>query len=94
LELAIGEKDEKNMNNKTIYENAPKEIADAIEQSEIIADFLPSPDQLVIKEDTVKVTLNLNRNSVQFIKEKARENGVAYQTMIRRIVDLYADHYR
>jgi len=82
------------MKNTTEYENAPDEIGQAIDQSEIVTDFLPTPEELILKEDTIKVTLNLSRNSVHFFKEKAHENGVPYQTMIRRIIDLYAEHYR
>ena len=68
---------------KNEYENAPADIVDAIEQAEVIPDFLPPPDQLVLKEETVRVTLNLNKKSVDFFKLKARENGVPYQRMIR-----------
>jgi len=46
------------------YEGAPADIAEAIEQAEVIPDFLPPPDQLVIKQETVRVTHNLNRSSV------------------------------
>ena len=76
---------------KNEYENAPADIVDAIEQAEVIPDFLPPPDQLVLKEETVRVTLNLNKKSVEFFKLKARENGVPYQRMIRRVLDSYAE---
>ena len=35
------------MSNNEKYENAPADIAEAIEQAEVIPDFLPPPDQLV-----------------------------------------------
>lgn len=73
------------------YENAPADIADAIERAEVIPDFLPPPDQRVLKEETVRVTLNLNKKSVDFFKLKARENGVPYQRMIRRVLEIYAE---
>ena len=41
---------------------------------EVVRDFLPSPDELVLKDDTVKVTLNLSRSSVDFFKELAGKN--------------------
>ena len=81
------------MSSEKKYESAPADIAEAIEQAEVIPDFLPSPDQLVLKEDTVRVTLNLNRKSVDFFKMQARENGVPYQGMIRRVLDLYAAQF-
>jgi predicted DNA binding CopG/RHH family protein len=82
------------MKNSRSYEEAPAEISEAIMQSEIIEDFLPPPEQLILKEETVKVTLNLNKESVAFLKEEAKARGVPYQQMIRRIIDLYSQHYR
>ena len=38
------------MSNNKKYENAPADIAEAIEQAEVIPDFLPPPDQLVLSE--------------------------------------------
>ena len=80
------------MNNKK-YEKAPSDIAEAIEQAEVIADFLPPPDQLVLKEETVRITLNLNKKSVDFFKLRAKENGIPYQRMIRKVLDIYAERF-
>lgn len=38
---------------------------------EVVKDFLPKPEDLVFKEDTVKVTLNLSKSSIEFFKEIA-----------------------
>ena len=46
------------MSSEKKYERAPAEIAEAIEQAEVIPDFLPPPDQLVLKEETVRVNLS------------------------------------
>lgn len=70
------------------------EISEAIRKAEIIQDFLPGPDQLILKEDTVKVTLNLSRNSVLFFKRKGKENRVPYQAMIKAILDLYTERFQ
>ena len=79
--------------NKMKYEKAPAELAEAIEQAEVIQDFLPPPDRLVLREETVRVTLNLNKRSVDFFKSSARQNGVPYQSMIRRVLDIYAERF-
>ncbi len=55
----------------------------------VVADFLPPPDQLVLKEDTQKVTLALSRRSLDFFKKEAEKAGVPYQRMIRALVDEY-----
>ncbi|MDD5414468.1 MAG: hypothetical protein PHH96_06560, partial [Smithellaceae bacterium] len=57
-------------------------------------DFLPSPDQLVLKEDNVKVTLSLKKSSITFFKEQAKTQKTSYQKMIREVVDWYASHYQ
>jgi uncharacterized DUF497 family protein len=93
LHSTDGEKGRRRMKNKTKYSKAPKDIAQAISASEIIEDFLPAPDRLVFKEEAVKVTLSLGKESVRFFKKIAKENHVPYQNMIKRVVDLYARHY-
>ncbi len=59
----------------------------------VIKDFLPPPEQLVLKEENIKVTISLNKSSVDFFKRKARENHTSYQRMIRQLIDLYAAKY-
>ncbi|MBI1933998.1 MAG: CopG family transcriptional regulator [Ignavibacteriales bacterium] len=60
---------------------------------EIINDFLPSPDELVFKEDTIKVTLNLSKSSIDFFKDLAKKHGSQYQKVIRNLLDNYTSHY-
>lgn len=59
-----------------------------------VKDFLPPPENLVLKEKTVKVTISLSKSSVEFFKKQAKNRHVPYQTMIRKILDLYSEHYR
>ncbi len=59
----------------------------------IIKDFLPPPDQLILKDDGVKVTISLSRRSVDFFKAHAKKSKVPYQRMIRRVLDEYAGRY-
>ncbi len=58
----------------------------------IIKDFLPSPDQLVLKEENVKITISLKKSSIAFFKEQAKKHNTSYQKMIREVVDWYASH--
>ena len=64
-----------------------------IGQVEIVEDFLPKPEDLVFKEDTVKVTLNLSKSSIAFFKEIAQKHGSQYQKVIRNLLDRYTSHY-
>ena len=58
-----------------------------------VKDFLPPPSELVPHEETVKVTLALSKESVEFFKEKAKKNRVPYQRMIRKLVDQYVGQH-
>jgi predicted DNA binding CopG/RHH family protein len=57
----------------------------------VVKDFLPPPDQLVLREANVKVTLSLSQRSVEFFKRAAKKQRVPYQRMIRALVDAYAE---
>ena len=60
----------------------------------VIKDFLPPPDQLVLKEENVKVTISLKKSSIDFFKEEAKKHHTSYQKMIRQVVDWYSAHYQ
>lgn len=75
---------------KTMYNNAPSNIGQAIKESVIVEDFLPRPDQLVFKEDNIKITLELSKRSVALFKRYANKRGVKYQRMLRNLIDRYA----
>ncbi len=55
-----------------------------------IKDFLPPPEELIFKEEEVKVTLTLSKRSVDFFKSQAAEHDTQYQPMIRKLLDAYA----
>jgi predicted DNA binding CopG/RHH family protein len=74
--------------NKKKYTNEP------IGKIKIIKDFLPSPEELVLKEDTAKVTLVLSKNSIDYFKQEANKHNASYQTMIRVLLDKYTQHYK
>jgi predicted DNA binding CopG/RHH family protein len=61
---------------------------------EVVPDFLPPPENLVRREETVKVTLSLSKPTVEFFKNRTRRQRAQYQRMIRQVLDLYAAHYR
>ena len=75
------------MKRKNKHADEPLEMA-------VVEDFLPPPDQLALKQDTVKVTIGLSKTTVEFFKARARQNHTQYQKMIRRLLDLYAARYR
>ena len=88
MERVIGEKGGKYMKSKIKYSDEP------MGKLRVIKDFLPPPDQLVLKEENVKVTISLKKSSIDFFKEEAKKHHTSYQKMIRQVVDWYSAHYQ
>ena len=75
------------MKKKIIYTN------EKIGKVEVVKDFLPKPEELVFKEDNVKVTINLSKSSLDFFKKLAKQHGSQYQKVIRNLLDSYSSYY-
>ena len=59
----------------------------------VVPNFLPAPEDLVFREEGIKVTLTLSKHSVEFFKREAAKHNTQYQRMIRRLLDAYAEHH-
>ncbi len=66
-----------------VYEDFPM-------NGKIIKDFLPSPKELAFKEETVKITIALSKQSLEYFKNQGSKYHTPYQKMIRRLLDEYA----
>ena len=75
------------MSKKIKYTDEP------LKMGERVKDFLPPPSKLVKRHETVKVTLELTADSLEFFKREAQINHVPYQRMIRTLIDAYARQY-
>jgi len=84
MALDIGERGGGYMKSKIKYTEEP------MGELRIIKDFLPKPEELALKEENVKITISLNKSSIDFFKKKAKEQRTSYQKMIRRLIDWYA----
>jgi predicted DNA binding CopG/RHH family protein len=81
------------MTDRTNYTNAPTDIADTLESAIAIDDFLPSPDQLVLKAEKEKITIAIDKRSLELFKQYAEKHNAKYQTMINSVVSSYADKF-
>ncbi len=86
MEQDIGEKEGRYMKKKIVYTDEP------MGKVRVISDFLPSPEDLVAKDETVKVTISLSKKSINYFKSVAKRHRTQYQKMIRRLLDDYASH--
>ena len=76
------------MSKHTQYSDEP------IGKLELVADFLPSPGELALKEENVKITIALSKESVDFFKAEAGRHQIKYQRMIRQLLDLYVSQQK
>jgi uncharacterized protein (DUF4415 family) len=60
-----------------------------VEYLKPVKDFLPRPEELVVKNPTRKVTIALDQASIDFFKAEARRLNVSYQRMIRILLQEY-----
>ncbi len=79
----IGVEVKRFMNKQIPYSNEP------LGKLEVIDDFLPSPKSLALKEENVKITIALSKESVEFFKAEADKHHIKYQRMIRQLLDIY-----
>ena len=70
------------------YSNEP------IGDIKIIADFLPSPEELALKKENTKVTISLSSESVAYFKDVAKKHHLQYQKIIRQFLDEYVAHQK
>lgn len=75
------------MSEKIKYTDEP------LENLKVVPDFLPPPEDLVFRDEGIKVTIALSKRSVEFFKNQARKHNTQYQRMIRRLLDAYAEHH-
>ena len=75
------------MSAKIRYTNEP------LGRLRVVPDFLPKPEELILRDEGVKITIALSKRSVEFFKREAEKHGTQYQRMIRRLLDAYALHH-
>jgi predicted DNA binding CopG/RHH family protein len=85
-EPATGEEESESMSSKIKYTD------ETIGPLKVVPDFLPAPEELAFKEDTIKVTITLSKESVEFFKQEAKKHHTQYQKMIRRLLDITMTH--
>lgn len=79
--------------NNVNYTDAPAEIDEALESAERIEDFLPRPEELVRKIDKEKITIAIDKRSLDLYKKYAKKHNAKYQTMINSVVGSYAEKF-
>lgn len=59
-----------------------------------VPDFLPPPEELVLRPPAIKITINMNQKTLAFFKAQAKKFGGSYQRMMRNLLDHYAETFQ
>lgn len=81
------------MTNNIKYTDAPDDIEAALDEAVVVADMLPSPTELVRKTQKEKITIAIDKDSLELFKKYAKSHDAKYQTMINEVVGAYADKF-
>lgn len=81
------------MTNNIRYTDAPDDVEDALNNAVIVADFLPSPSELVRKSEKEKITIAIDKRSLELFKKFAKKHDGKYQTMMNDVLGAYADKF-
>ena len=71
------------MSKKIKYSEEP------INELRLVSDFLPTPQELSLRNRNTKVTISLSTESVNYFKDQANRHDLQYQKMIRQLLDDY-----
>ena len=96
LVLGIGGKERKYMSttiNTTNYTDAPSDIDEALDNAIVVDDFLPSPAELVSRVEKEKITISVDKHSLELYKKYAKKHHTKYQPMINGVLSSYADKF-
>ena len=80
---ATGVKVKRYMNKKIKYSDEP------LNELRLVSDFLPTPQELSLRNRNTKITISLSTESIDFFKDQANRHDMQYQKMIRQLLDDY-----
>lgn len=90
--LDIGEKEGVYMSN-TNYTDAPEDVRESLENPIFVDDFLPLPEEFARKTKKEKITIAIDKDSLDRFKRYAKKHDTKYQTMINGVLGSYADKF-
>lgn len=79
--------------NNIKYTDAPADVDHALDTAVITKDLLPSPSELVRKTEKEKITIAIDKRSLDLFKQYAKKHNAKYQTMINGVLGSYADKF-
>lgn len=93
LVLGTGGRERKYMSNIINYTDAPAEIERSLDDAAIISDFLPAPEDLISRVEKERITIAIDKRSLDLFKRYAKKHSTKYQPMINGVLSSYADKF-
>lgn len=78
------------MKRKITYTDDKGELEGLESYTTLPKDFLPPVEELIFKEKTEKITIELEKSSLDYLKKEAKKHGGSYQRLIRNLISSYA----
>ncbi len=78
-----GEKGKRFMSKPIHYSDEP------LGEFRLVSDFLPAAEEFALREESVKITLSINKESLDFFKSEAHREHISYQDVIQKLLDTY-----
>lgn len=63
---------------------------ESLKTAKVIEDIFPSPEDLLLEDETIRISINLTKSTVESFKRFANEHDTKYQRVIRRLLDEFA----
>ncbi len=77
------------MKNKVVYTDGPESLKRAV----VTKDIFPSPEDLLLEDVTVRISINLTKSTVDGFKRFAKKHNTKYQRVIRKLLDEFATQH-
>ena len=82
-DLRHSDDEKRYMNKKIKYSDVQ------LNELKLVPDFLPTPQELSLRNRNTKITISLSTESVNYFKDQANHHDMQYQKMIRQLLDDY-----
>lgn len=81
------------MSNGVNYSDAPADIEQSLDNATVVSDLLPPPAELVERVEKEKITIAVDKHSLDLFKQYAKKHNTKYQPMINGVLSSYADRF-
>jgi predicted DNA binding CopG/RHH family protein len=81
------------MSNTINYTDAPADIDQSLDNAAVVSDLLPSPKELIKRAEKEKITIAVDKHSLDLFKQYAKKHNTKYQPMMNGVLSSYADNF-